>query len=940
MAGLGALTFAVPWALAALAVLPVIWWLLRVNPPAPRQIRFPPVRLLFDLRQTEETPIKTPLWLMILRLLVAALVIVAIAGPLLNPAPRLHGDGPLLLVIDDGWTAAARWPARIETLESLIDQAERERRAIVVATTAPQAAGVQADGGRSPVSGLMTAAEARGFVRALVPRPWPADRAALLEAVESAAFQASLGGGADVAWLSDGLDGGDPEIARDLAGRLQRLGTLRLYVDDPRHLAKLLVPPETGSPDMRLEMLRAVAGPATPVWVRASTVDGRLLARQRLDFADGALRAAGELDLPRDLRNDIARIEIEGEASAGAVVLIDARWRRRPVGLVSGGSFETSQPLLSDLYYLERALSPYNEVERGTVRALLEGEFAALILADVGRVLDDDRQALERWIAEGGVLVRFAGPRLAAGVDSLVPVRLRAGGGRTLGGALSWDQPMALARFAEDSPFAGLSLGGDVRIQRQVLAEPALDLDRRTWARLADGTPLVTAEPRGAGWLVLFHTTANAEWSNLALSGTFVEMLGRIVALSEGVAGEAEAMLLPALESLDGFGHLVEAPPDAVPLTAAAIGTAVVAPEHPPGLYGSALFRRALNVSAGVESLRALDGLPNGIARAAYGKAREIDLGPWLLAAAFMLAVADTVIGLALRGLLPWPEPRDRRTIGAWLAVVLAGAAWALSSSPAAAETVAENEAARIALESAGTTRLAYVLTGDDRVDSVSHQGLFGLSLVLRQRTSIEPLPPIGVDPGLDELVFFPLLYWPITGEQRPISGTALAKIDEYLRIGGMIVFDTRDQSPTDRLRAANMPGGGKLRHLLGGLNVPPLVVVPDGHALTQAFYLLDRFPGRWDSGKVWVERYEGDVNDGVSSLVIGGNDWASAWALEANGMPLYPLVPGGERQREMAFRFGINLTMYALTGNYKADQVHIPAILRRLGRDDAEPVD
>ena len=82
----------------------------------------------------------------------------------------------------------------------------------------------------------------------------------------------------------------------------------------------------------------------------------------------------------------------------------------------------------------------------------------------------------------------------------------------------------------------------------------------------------------------------------------------------------------------------------------------------------------------------------------------------------------------------------------------------------------------------------------------------------------------------------------------------------------------------------------------------------------------------------MWVERYEGDVNDGVSSVVIGGNDWAAAWALDEQGYPIYPVVPGGERQREMAFRFGVNLAMYALTGNYKADQVHIPAILRRLG--------
>ena len=73
--------------------------------------------------------------------------------------------------------------------------------------------------------------------------------------------------------------------------------------------------------------------------------------------------------------------------------------------------------------------------------------------------------------------------------------------------------------------------------------------------------------------------------------------------------------------------------------------------------------------------------------------------------------------------------------------------------------------------------------------------------------------------------------------------------------------------------------------------------------------------------------------NDRVSSLVIGGNDWAAAWATDEMHKPLVLPTPGGARQRELAYRFGINLVMYALTGNYKSDQVHIPAILERLGQ-------
>jgi hypothetical protein len=131
------------------------------------------------------------------------------------------------------------------------------------------------------------------------------------------------------------------------------------------------------------------------------------------------------------------------------------------------------------------------------------------------------------------------------------------------------------------------------------------------------------------------------------------------------------------------------------------------------------------------------------------------------------------------------------------------------------------------------------------------------------------------------------------------------------------------------------------LRRLIAKLDLPPLEPVPSDHVLTKTFYLLRDFPGRWDGGKVWVEALPpaepgaaaspARGGDGVSPVIIGGNDWAAAWAVDAQGQPVVDVAPGGARQRELAIRFGINLVMYTLTGNYKADQVHVPALLQRL---------
>src|SRR5207253_9527230 len=208
--------------------------------------------------------------------------------------------------------------------------------------------------------------------------------------------------------------------------------------------------------------------------------------------------------------------------------------------------------------YLERALGPFTEVRRGGASDLLRREIAVLVYADAGPDSPAEEAAIKKWVEGGGLLLRFAGPRLAEQSDQLLPVRLRRGG-RTLGGALSWEKPAKLAPFPADSPFAGLAIPPDVTVSRQVLAEPDLDLASKTWARLVDGTPLVTAEKRGEGWVVLVHTTANAEWSNLALWGVFVEMLRRVVAMSQGVSAVSEGAL-PPIETVDGFGRLQHAP--------------------------------------------------------------------------------------------------------------------------------------------------------------------------------------------------------------------------------------------------------------------------------------------------------------------------------------------------------------------------------------------
>lgn len=897
MTFLPGLAFAAPWALALLAGLPLLWRLLRVTPPRPRKVPFPALALLLGLDTARRQAESTPFWLLALRLMLAALLILAAAGPSLEPIPAGRSDGPLLVVLDDGWAAARDWDRRREHLDQMLAAAERTGRPVLLLPTAPPA-----DGGPVTPGRLVGAAEARAQAAGMEPRPWPTDRKAALAALETLPFD-RVG---RVVWISDGLaDPADEALFR----RLQGLGGGLEVVTGQS--GRLLLPPKDGtSSEHMTPVVRRLPAPEPESFaLRALDARGLVLARAEGRFEPGRASAEALLDLPVGLRNRLARLEIEGERSAGATLLLDESSRRRSVGMAGGDP--SAAPLLDRLYYVERALAPHAELKRGEVADLAaDPALDVIILADTPLPPGPTAQRLASRVEQGAVLVRFAGPLQvqAAQTDPLLPVRLLAGG-RALGGVLSWTTPMRLAPFPETSPFHGLAVPEDVEIRSQVLAEPGLDLNARTWASLTDGTPLVTAERRGKGMVVLIHTSANAEWGNLALSGLFVDMLRRLAALSQGATGPAAmgGPLAPA-ELLDGLGRLAPASGIAAPMERDALASTRPQPRHPPGFYGPAERRAAFNLGPALPPASRFVP-PPGAAVTPVGESRPgLDLGPPLLLAALVLALADMAATLALRGLL-------------WRVALIVLASW--PSGPARAES--------FALEAGLATRLGCVTTHDAGMDRLCLAGLRGLSARLAERSTAELAEPMLVNPERDPVVFFPLLYWRVTPNQPQPSEQAVEKLNAYMAKGGVIVFDTGDEGQAGA--GPNTAELERLRRLVAGLALPPLAPMGADHVLTRSFYLLKSVPGRWDGATLWVSQGAEAGNDGVSPVVVGGNDWIAAWAVDERGRPLHAVVPGGERQRELAYRFGINLVIYAFTGNYKADQVHLPAIMDRLKR-------
>lgn len=629
---LGPLGFVTPWLLVALAALPVLWIILRAVPPSPRTVDFPGTRLLLGLADPNPVAQRTPWWLLLLRLLAIAALIVGFSGPVWKPSAGQGSDLPLLVVVDGGWSNAAGWPA----LQA------RAIREIEAAGSAGQPVALLIADGRdqgAPVFGQGSDLAAR--MRALQPVAWrsryPAD--------PQTALADAPAGGMRTLWLSDGLD--HPGRAEWLAA-VSDMGPVTVVTPQTAVQALEML----GGEKPRL-IWRASADLPAPV-IRAVGPDPQGVLRElaRLTPAeasdeDGITTRPVPIDLPSELRNRITRFEIEGQPSAGAVVLADDRIRRRKVALVGDDRATEGQELLSPMHYLRQAIAATNDVVSGNLGDVLQAAPDVIVIVDQTDL--PDTPALAEWVAEGGMLIRFAGPRMAAAqgllAEPLLPLRLREGG-RDVGGALSWGEPRGIAPFDAAGPFAGLTIPEDVAIRAQLLPEPGPEVDQQVIARLSDQTPLVSRAALDRGQLVLFHTTANAEWTNLPLSGLFVQMLERLIqsARMQDTAAtatpDAEISFWTAETVLDGFGRAVDAS-DLAPVRAEDFAQGP-GPLAPAGVYTSGERRSALN-AGGAMQLATWPGATVETAGAQPG----VPLLRWLIALAAVLFALDA-LGSAL----------------------------------------------------------------------------------------------------------------------------------------------------------------------------------------------------------------------------------------------------------------------------------------------------
>ena len=1053
------LFFQFPTLLLALFILPIIWWLLQVIPPRARVHVFPPVAVLPPLQTRHHETTHSSFWLLLLRCAVLFFLIVGFANPyLVHRTSPLPSTGPVLLVIDNSLFSADHWADRLEVARAIVAQAAKAHDPVLLIHTTPTTLEdtLLEEKPIKPPSPL-PAATVQPLLTTLHPEPWFPHRAATAHLLK-ALSQKQKKPYAAIFYIADGVATHDDASFRTALQALGSVQDIRFPSQTIFALAAPLSTSHTHTPSSNIKTLARLLGLPTKnprhVLIKAYTRDGSLLAVIPVFLPDHATSANITTNLPFELCNRITSLHVQGAMGASAIFLRDSRQMVHPVGLLSTVSGNT--PFLGRDFYLRRALAPFPLLREGSAQQLLTQPLSVLIAPDGSLLEGKTFNRVRDWVQQGGTLIRFAGPLLAnhqnyadsSDTDfpskTLLPVPLLEGM-RQLNGTMTWDTPQKLSPFKVTSPFYGLTIPSDVTITQQVLAKPTLYLSKHVWARLADGTPLVTYTSLGKGKIILFHVSSTADWSSLPLSGLFVSMLQRLIEQANGVYIPTDTDLLSPFLTLNGEGILGTPPSFARGIKSHDFAHTLVSLKHPPGLYGDKSHRRALNTTNAFDTLK--PEMLCGIRTDPAEHHLDQPLGLFCIVFAMTLLFLDSlVISLMRAGFITFTQQTQKKLLFLflWGLISIGGTIGAITPAQAqmwipqwkqqertpvtpqerAQKAAQEREEARapslntpslntgqiipyvsqatvpsptvpkalvpkalvpqatiphvtIPLATVPTphmpppsslttlttpavsssknlimppvsltsfpqqafvlpqtspqaaleTRLAYVVTDNQAIDTVSREGLKGLSDFVNAKTSVVLGTPDAVRPGIDDLSYYPLIYWPIPSETH-LSPAAIDALNQFMAHGGVLWIDTQSGTvgSDDQNGVFDI-----LRHSLAGLRIPPLMPITKHNLLAHTFYLLRDFPGRYAHLPVWISRVKESDNDDISPIIIGFADWAHAWAIDANGNMPYAVIPGGAKQRQQAYRFGLNVVLYALTGSYKTDQIHIPALLKRL---------
>ncbi|MDC3091076.1 DUF4159 domain-containing protein [Rickettsiales bacterium] len=899
------ITITYPYAFLIFIFFPVFWKILRTLPLSPKLIKFPAIKIIANEQSIDQSPAKLSYPIVLLRLLILTFIIFAISQPIINKqdsSPKNY-----LIILDNSWISSTTWNKKIEDIKNLISTNESIKNKYSIITTTEY--------DKNKVFKLFNknSDEIKKILFSLKPLSWNPNydliRNELIGLDEK--FDS-------IYWFTEKV------VNKQKISLIENIGERNLKVVAS---SETLIPPilklrKRGDEEYEFEITHPL-NIFSKGTIDCYDLKKRLL--YRIDYESESKKNEDKFitkvkaTIPISIKNKIGFFQMSNQKSPVSVVLLSESNRKKNIGITRYGNQGIQSEFAGGNYYVKKALEKNYNIWEGSLEKLLNEEIQIIFIDDLYTVKSNLESKLLTWISNGGTLIKFGGEKLANDIsnesfNTINDYLSLTGEIVDLNNKLSIKKTMKVSEIESLSPFYGLEISNEVEVKKYLQTRSNLSKDELDiWMKLENGTPLVSSFPYSKGRLIFFHLPLNNSWSNFSLSYSFLDILERIVGQTKGINSKKDRFLKPYL-TLGGFGDLQKPSSQNLSLKNFNENKEIkINYFHPPGLYKDSDGIISLNMSNHLDQTFKLYKFDDNYISEIIDTDKSKSLMPILLMISILLFMIETFITLFQRQLIIFDKKLLLRRFIFLFIIIYSN--FSIAATDKYIPEYMEN-------------RIGYILSGNEQIDNLSENGLNVISRFVSAKTASIFDTPKSIALDKDNLYFYPLIYWPIISNLNEIKVEEKKKIESFIEDGGLLLIDCNIEKSSLEFSMCFR----NIEFFFRTMQISKFTLLNNKNPISKSFYLLNSFPGRRNND-VYVAYNNSKSTDNAASIILGDNYWAEAWAKDEQNRYIFPLLENMENQRLLSLRFGLNLIIYALTGNYKTDQVHIPEILKRMDK-------
>ena len=890
------ISFDYPYLLFFALFLPFIWNFLKTSPPLPNLKKFPAIVFLAKKKSLDQTPKKISYPIVILRFMILIFLIVGFSQPQINRANNNQIQN--LIILDNSWLSGTSWIDRKQKIVELIRSQESELNNFSIITTTEFSEGNFFNLNNKKPSEIIE------FISSLEPLSWEPNYSLLHEQLKENKKIYD-----NIYWFTEPLIDKDKDILHSYLSKKN----LKIIKSSE---TKIL--PIVKFSQKKNNTYEFVISHPLNVFSKGviDSFDKEKKLLYRVSYEEKSIKKNGMfftkilINIPISISNKINYFQLNKINSSATKMYLSKIQTKKTLGIVSINQNEKSLKFNSGNYFVDKALGNKFETKKNSLENLINMKLKLLFIDDLLLINKKIDSKIISWVKKGGTLIKFGGTNMINSIldeseSSFKNNFSLTGRIISVDSQLSLKKSLKISNISVNSPLYGLQVPDEVRVKQYIESQPSITSKKiNVWLSLENGTPLISSISLQKGKIIFFHIPSNATWSNLPLSYFFLEIIERIVNQTQGDKLKKDKILKPFL-NLNAMGELIKPSAQSLNIDKKIEKDSIkVNYNYPPGLYKDNENFYALNQSDNLlYTFRINKDFDNQNFQEITSN-RTLNFGPFFLISAFFLFFLDTLVTLFLRQLL-----KIEKTKFFLVTVVLIF----YSSNPYSKS---------FDIEKVMSNKIGYIVTGDDKVDKVTHNGLKVLSKFISNKTAAIFSEPTPIDLKEDKLLYYPIIYWTTDSDQKVLP----KKIRRFLNDGGLLLIDCK----LDELNFMINKCLDSFQKLLKNNQIGQFKEIDEKHAMSKSFYIINNFPGRKNNPIYFATTELGDF-DNTASVIIGNNDWVGAWAKNENNEFLFSLLQNDLKQRNVSFKFGVNLLIYSLTGNYKTDQVHIPEFLKRI---------